>query len=150
MELMASGKRCSGEVVSVEDTGITINDNPRVKITVRAEPPGEPPFTIVKNATVSRVSIPRRGDRCTVFYDPADRENRNGITFDPVPGVTTAVTGMSASATPGPDYTLPYARPGEEDDDALEKIERLGELRDTGLISQAEFDDQKRRLLGEV
>jgi preprotein translocase subunit YajC len=153
LELMTRGKRCPGQVVSVEDTNITINDNPRVKITVRAEPQGETPFTIVKTATVSRVAIPRAGDRCTVFYDPADREGKNGITFDHVPGLTTpaappSTSTMSASA--GPDYTLPYARPGEDDDDPLEKIARLGELRDKGLISQAEFDDQKRRLLGEV
>jgi hypothetical protein len=162
LDLMTRGRRCTGEVVSVDDTGITINDNPHVKITVRAEPTGEPPFTIVKTATVSRVAIPRRGDRCTVFFDPSDRENRNGITFDPVPGFTPGATGpvttatfsgpiSPTTATAGPDYTLPFRRPGEEDDgDALAKLERLGELRDKGLITQAEFDDQKRRLLGEL
>jgi hypothetical protein len=150
LELMTRGRRCPGEVVSVEDTNITINDNPRVKMTVRAEPPGEEPFTIVKTATVSRVSIPRRGDRCTVFYDPADRTGRNGITFDAVPATIGGAPTVSASA--GPDYTLPYARPGDDDDDddPVAKIERLGELRDKGLISQSEFDDQKRRLLGEL
>ena len=30
-----------GVVLNVEDTGVTINDNPTVKMTVRAEPPGE-------------------------------------------------------------------------------------------------------------
>ena len=86
--LATRGKRCPGTVTSVEDTGVTINDNPMVKITVRAEPPGEPPFTIVKTATVSRVKIPRAGDRCTVLYDPANREEENGITFDLVPPVS--------------------------------------------------------------
>jgi hypothetical protein len=154
LHLMTHGKRCYGEVVSVQDTGITINDNPHIKMTVRAEPPGEAPFTIEKRATVSRVSIPRAGDRCVVFYDPVDPQGKNGITFDPVPGMP--IDGREAPApasmpSSGPDYTLAYARPGEgDDDDPLEKIERLGELRDKGLISQAEFDDQKRRLLGEV
>jgi hypothetical protein len=150
LELMTRGKRCPGQVVSVEDTNITINDNPRVKITVQAEPPGEPSFTVVKTATVSRVAIPRAGDRCTVFYDPADREGKNGITFDHVPGLTATPAAPTYTPASGPDYTLPFARPGEEDDGPLEKIERLGELRDKGLITQAEFDDQKRRLLGEV
>ena len=149
-ELMSSGRRCPGEVVQVEDTGITINDNPHVKITVRAEPPGETPFTFSKTATVSRISIPRRGDKCTVFYDPDDRENRNAMTFDVLPEATTAWSATGPAVASGPDYTLPFARPGEEDDDPLEKIARLGELRDKGLISQSEFDDQKRRLLGEV
>jgi hypothetical protein len=145
-QLLATGKRCTGEVVSVEDTGITINDNPRVKITVRAEPPGESPFLIEKTATVSRVSIPRRGDRCTVFYDPADRENRNGITFDPVPGMDTGVPAAAAAAAGVPGVQAD----DDDDEDPLAKIERLGQLRDRGLITQEEFDEQKRRLLGEV
>jgi hypothetical protein len=138
-ELMATGRRCTGEVLSVEDTGMTINDNPRVKITVRAEPPGEAPFEIEKTATVSRVSIPRRGDRCTVFYDPADRENRNAFTFDAVPGMT-----------PTPAATTASAAVEDDGEDPLEKIEKLGQLRERGLITQEEFDEQKRRLLGEL
>ena len=146
-QLMATGRRCTGEVISVEDTGITINDNPRVKITVRAEPPGDPPFMIVKKATVSRVSIPRRGDRCTVFYDPADPQNRNGITFDPVPGMPT--TAPATAATPAVGATVTSVE-DDPDEDPLVKIEKLGELRQRGLITQDEFDEQKRRLLGEV
>jgi hypothetical protein len=130
-DLVERGRRCDGVVVKVEDTNVTINDNPRVRFTVRAEPDGEPPFEIVKTAVVSRVAIPREGDRCTVFYDPADREHRNGVTFDNVPGVTSA----PAADDPG---------------DAFEKIEKLGELRDKGLITPAEFEEQKHRLLGEL
>jgi phosphoribosylaminoimidazole carboxylase (NCAIR synthetase) len=122
-------------VESVQDTNVTINDNPRVRITVRAEPPGEPPFTIVKTATVSRVRIPRPGDRCVVFYDPANREERNGITFDQVPGF--AQPAAAAVADDG-------------DEDALEKIEKLAELRDRGILTAEEFEAQKKRLLNEV
>jgi Short C-terminal domain len=37
-----------------------------------------------------------------------------------------------------------------EDEDALEKIEKLGELRDKGLISPEEFEAQKQKLPREV
>jgi Short C-terminal domain len=130
LQLATQGRRCSGVVESVEDTNVTINDNPRVRITVRAEPPGEPPFRVVKTATVSRVRIPRPGDRCVVFYDAANREESNGITFDQVPG-------FAAPATDG-------------NEDALEKIEKLAELRDRGIVTPAEFEEQKRKLLNEV
>lgn len=178
LELVQHGSRCPGVVVSVEDTNVTINDNPRVKLTVRAEPPGESPFTIVKHTTVSRVNIPRQGDRCTVFYDPTNREGKNGITFDSVPAgfAMPVATGGVSAGTPAPASPIPgfsqqppsapappaaepipgFSSPanvgggGEPDDDALEKIEKLGKLRERGLVTQAEFDEQKRRLLGEL
>jgi hypothetical protein len=139
--LVEHGKRCAGVVVSVEDTGITINDNPRVKLTVRAEPPGEPPFTIVKTPTVSRVNIPRAGDRCTVFYDAADRENKNGITFDPVPGFTP--TPATAASAPAP---AEAAAPAGES--LYDKLTKLGELRASGVLTEEEFETQKKKLLG--
>lgn len=133
-QLAEHGRRCPGRVLSVDDTGVTINNNPRVRMTVRAEPPGEPPFDLVKTATVSRVQIPRPGDRCTVFYDPADRQSKNGITFDPVPG-----------SPPAPAQGVPH-----EDGDPLEKIAKLGRLRDQGLVTAEEFEQQKQRLLKEI
>ena len=87
-----------------------------------------------------RVNIPRAGDSCVVFYDPSDPQNKNGITFDQVPGFSPTATSASAPAASGP----------EGDGDPLAKIEKLGELRDKGLITEAEFQIQKQRLLREV
>lgn len=133
--LATRGKRCPGTVTSVEDTGVTINNNPMVKLTVRAEPPGEPAFTIEKTAAVSRVKIPRAGDKCTVLYDPANREEENGITFD--------------SVTPASVQTpAPAAAPAPSEESLFDKLERLGELRASGVLTDEEFEQQKRKLLG--
>ena len=145
VQLAEKGKRCSGVVLHVEDTGMTINDNPHVKITVRAEPPGEPPFTVVKKATVPRVKVPRVGDRVVVFYDPANRTESNGLTFDRVPGFT-----HPGEKPPDPIFKPPTPSPKSDEEDPLEKIEKLGQLRDRGLITASEFDEQKARLLKEV
>ena len=60
-ELMTSGAKGVGTVVSVQDTGMTVNDNPRVKMVFRVEPlDGGPAFDAEKKTTVSRVEIPRR------------------------------------------------------------------------------------------
>jgi hypothetical protein len=169
-DLVQHGKRCRGVVVSVEDTNWTVNDNPRVKITVRAEPDGETPFTIEKTSVVPRVNIPRAGDRCVVFYDPSDPQNKNGITFDPVPGFDAGPAAAPAPApaaapTPAPVFTamplnLTTVTPTEEEasavkeaeaeSDPIEKIEKLNRLREKGIITQAEFEMQKQRLLREV
>src|SRR5207244_208103 len=71
-ELVENGKQAAGTIVNVEDTGITINDNPRVHLTFQIKPPDEPPFEARKTVTVSRVQIPRPGETYIVWYDPTD------------------------------------------------------------------------------
>lgn len=141
VQLTAHGKQASGVITSVDDTGITVNDNPRVKITVRVEPPGEAPFTIVKTSTVSRVRIPRVGDRCSVYYDPANPQESSAVTFAAMPGFAAAYAGV-------PQPAAPVAAAKAED--PLEQIAKLGQLRDRGLLTPAEFEAQKKRLLDET
>lgn len=147
--LLEHGKRCPGTVLSVQDTGMTINDNPRVKMRVKAEPPGEPAFEFDKTATVSRVQIPRAGDRCAVFYDPAGGEP--GISFDApalamvglVPGAAAAAPGV-APVSPPP----PAGAPADADDETIDELERLARLRASGALTEAEFQQAKARILG--
>ncbi|MEA2410819.1 MAG: hypothetical protein QOC77_1380 [Thermoleophilaceae bacterium] len=144
VQLTANGKHASGVITAVHDTGITVNDNPRVKMTVRVEPPAEAPFTIEKTSTVSRVSIPRVGDRCSVYYDPTNPQHSNAVTFTPAPGFATAFASVPQPAAPA----APAAAANAED--PLEQIAKLGQLRDRGLLTPAEFEAQKKRLLNET
>jgi hypothetical protein len=74
--LEEAGVNGMAEVVSVRDTGMTVNDNPRVALTLRVNPAdGSAPFELSKKQTVSRVAIPRAGDSFGVRYDPDDHEN---------------------------------------------------------------------------
>ena len=66
-KLRQSGASMLAEIIRVEDTGFTINRNPRVKLTVKLIDQ-EASFEL----TVFRVQIPRPGDFITVVYDPAD------------------------------------------------------------------------------
>src|SRR5947208_5738199 len=71
--LMENGAKGVGTIENVQDTGMTINDNPRVRITMSVQPlDGGAPVRLEKTATVSRVEIPRAGDRHPVFYDPSE------------------------------------------------------------------------------
>ena len=82
-ELFETGAKGAGTVISVEDTGMTVNDNPRVKMTFRVEPlDGSPAFDATKKATVSRVQIPRQGDRYPVWYDQQDPSKWAYATID--------------------------------------------------------------------
>jgi hypothetical protein len=71
-QLLETGVSAQALVTNVADTGMTINDNPRVKLTLQVQPEGGAPFEVTKKLTVSRVAVPRIGDSYWVRFDPAD------------------------------------------------------------------------------
>ncbi len=74
-ELRRSGVKGTGTIVAVEDTGITLNDNPRIVIRMRIVPDdGSPAVERSKTMTVSRVAIPRAGDRHPAWFDRSDED----------------------------------------------------------------------------
>jgi hypothetical protein len=155
-ELFQSGAKGIGTVTLVQDTGMTINDNPRVKMTFRVEPlDGSAPFDAQKTTTVSRVQIPRQGERYPVWYDRADpstwayaviaddtgRAQMRSM-FGAAAESLTGMGGIPVTATPG---APPAAAPAA---DPVERLQKLGELRAQGVITDAEFEEQKAKLLG--
>lgn len=71
-KILENGAQARAIVVDVADTGITVNNNPRVALTLQVQPEGQPPFEAKKKVTVSRVAIPSIGDSYFVRYDPSD------------------------------------------------------------------------------
>jgi hypothetical protein len=53
---------------------------------------------------------------------------------------------QEASAPPAPQYAAPPAA-APDTDDLIAQLEKLGSLRDSGVLTDAEFDAQKARLL---
>jgi hypothetical protein len=151
-ELFESGAKGAGTVISVQDTGMTVNDNPRVKMVFRVEPlDGSPPFDAQKTTTVSRVEIPRQGDRYPVWYDPAEpagtwayatiADDNGRTTMRQLFGdVAETFVGMNAPAAPAP------AAAGGQD--TIEQIKQLADLHSQGILSDEEFAAQKAKLLG--
>lgn len=66
--LLKHGKKISAPIVSVRDTGMTVNNDPYVEVTVVIRPGIKTELMF----RASRVSIPRPGDVIDVLYDPAD------------------------------------------------------------------------------
>jgi hypothetical protein len=152
-DLMATGSKGVGTVISVQDTGTTINDNPRVKMVFRVEPlDGSPALDLEKKATVSRVEVPRQGDRYPVWYDPQDtstwafatiaddsgRENIRQMFGD----VAETFVGMNAPGAPA----APAGQAGAQD--TVETLKQLADLHSQGILSDDEFAAQKAKLLG--
>ena len=150
-DLMANGSKGAGTVVSVRDTGTTINDNPRVEMVFRVEPlDGGPAFDLTKKTTVSRVEIPRQGDRYPVWYDPQDPSRWAYATIADDTGratmrqlfgeVSETFVGMKAPGAPV------AAAPGAQD--TVEALKQLADLHTQGLLTAEEFAEQKAKLLG--
>jgi hypothetical protein len=121
-QLVSAGRAAPATLLEVADTGMSVNDNPRVRLRLRIEPQGEPPFEVERKVTVSRVAVPRAGERVEVFYDPDDRER---FTF------RVGALDDDASASP----------------DVAEQLVRLAGLHASGALSDAEFAEAKRRVI---
>src|SRR3954452_24106626 len=161
LNLIQNGARGIGTVLTVQDTGMSINDNPRVKMAFRVEPlDGGPPFEAQKTKVVSRVEIPRTGDRYPVWYDAsdpadtwafamiADDTGRAQIRqmFGPQAETITGMGGapMAAVAAPAPAPAAPAAP------DPVERLRKLDELRASGILSDAEFEQKKAEILAQI
>ena len=150
MELVRSGKRGIGTIVEVSDTGVSINNNPRVVIRMRIEPlDGSPAVERSKAALVSRVAIPRAGERYPAFFDPADPDKWMFATAmdDNAPA---DVRDLFARAAAGGGAPAAAAAPAESDGGAVAELARLSELWKTGALSDGEFAEAKAQLLPQI
>ncbi|MER7335232.1 MULTISPECIES: SHOCT domain-containing protein [unclassified Micromonospora] len=123
--LAAEGAEAVGTVTDVRDTGMTVNDNPRVRLTLRISPSdGSASFTGETALIVSRLDAPRRGQRFAVRYDPADRRR--------------FVLGDALDTT------------GDLGADPLDRLAKLHQLHLAGALTEDEFAAQKRRILTDL
>lgn len=151
--LVENGAMAVGTITSIHDTGMTINDNPRVEMVFRIDPlDGSAPFQASKKSTVSRVRIPQPGNRYPVFYDREDPQ-----TFAFVESLADengrALILQKFGDAFGPDASgvgMPAAAPAAAPDgaaDPVAQIERLAALHASGALTDAEFAEQKQRIL---
>ena len=133
--LLQTGKAGEATVLEVHDTGVTINNNPRVRLKVRIDVPHEPPVEGTHAMLVSRVGVPRIDEVYEVRFDP---KNPNDFTFAP----------SSSASSPSRSTWSPPASGPTTGSDTLSQLERLEALRERGALTEAEFTEQKRKILG--
>ena len=69
-QLAKTGADGTAEVLSVQDTGATINMNPVVVLTLKVKPKSGAEFQTAGQLMVSRLAIPRAGDKIKIKYNP--------------------------------------------------------------------------------
>lgn len=143
--LVRNGATAVGTVLSIDDTGVTINGNPRVRLVFRIEPTDgiTPPFEATKTTTVSRVQLPRVGDRYPVWFDPDNRDHWafavGGAAEVVRPGLRQLVDLAKRGAQPG--------MPAPQAHDVVGELNKLNDLRLNGTITAEEFASRTEALL---
>jgi hypothetical protein len=67
-----NGPEGSAIVLSVMDTGATINMNPVVELKLHVIPAAGAAFEATARTMVSRIAVPRKGDKINIKYNPAN------------------------------------------------------------------------------
>ena len=70
--LAQNGLEATADVVMVTDTGATVNMNPVVVIQMKVTPAAGAPFDLTTQTMVSRIAVPRAGDKIKIKYNPAN------------------------------------------------------------------------------
>ena len=68
--LIHNGRDAEATILSMKDTGLTVNYSPYVSFRLRVTPTDAAPFEAGLRAFVSRIAIPSVGDTVRVKYDP--------------------------------------------------------------------------------
>lgn len=72
-EIAQTGADATAEVLSVQDTGATVNMNPVLVLTLKITPAsGGADIQTAAQLMVPRISIPRAGDKLKIKYNPAN------------------------------------------------------------------------------
>ena len=162
-QLFQTGQRATAVIEGVEGTGVSINDCPQVYLTLRVQPRNGQEFVHQRKIVLPLGSVVQPGHLVEVAYDPANPEN-DAIESDPrfvatAPAQYIKTRPPDGQAAPVHQFTsatlgasaAPAAAPAPVDDSPptlIEQIERLAKLRDSGALTEEEFEQQKKQLLG--
>ncbi len=70
--LAQNGADASADVLSIQDTGAMVNMNPVVVLSLNVQPAAGPAFQTAGQVMVSKIAIPRVGDKIKIKYNPAN------------------------------------------------------------------------------
>jgi hypothetical protein len=128
-------------------------------ITYVVQAPGVPAFSGDDTYEVWTRNWPQPGDDLPVTFD-RDHPDRIEIHWDQVPATSDsaradadAMAAELRGEAAGPASSArapssPAAPPADATDDVISELERLGKLRDDGVLTPEEFAAQKQRVLG--
>jgi hypothetical protein len=147
-QLFQTGQRATAVIEGIEGTGTEINNQPQVYLTLRVQPRNGAEFIHQRRLVLPFGSVVQPGHLVEVAYDPANPEK---VALETDPRYAATPPAVYVKTRPPGQGSMPAAAPSAPNDDPptlIEQLERLAKLRDSGALSQDEFDAQKKKLLG--
>jgi hypothetical protein len=175
-QLEESGTRANATVVEIAEKGMAVtrgaegvvaNTELALKAHLRVQPENEPEFEVKKRFSFPQMAVPSPGQTVPVLYDPQDHDK---IIVDYTPeaqqGAAFAAAGIDpnqigdlmnqaqqlraqAGQMPGtgqvPGMTPPAPAPPQAD--PVEQLEKLAKLKESGALTEAEFEAEKAKIL---
>jgi Short C-terminal domain len=151
-QLFQTGQRATAVIEGVEGTGMSINDQPQVYLTLRVKPRNGQEFIHQRKLVLPFGSIVQPGYLVDVAYDPANPDN---VAIETDSRYTSTPPAVYIKTRPPDQQAQPLAAApavaqpvsSGSPPTLIEQIERLAKLRDSGALTEAEFQEQKRQLL---
>lgn len=80
-ELMATGQQGEATILALQDTGMRVNDNPRVAIVMEVRIPGYAPYQVQKTVTLPLINLAQVqvGSVVAVLADPSQPNNPDKV-----------------------------------------------------------------------
>jgi Short C-terminal domain len=174
-ELGANGKRANATIVEIAERGMAItrgadnvvaNTEIALKTHLRVQPDDEPEFEVKKRFSYPQMAVPSAGQTVPVLYDPADHDKiivdhtgeaqqnaafaSAGIDPSQIGQLVQQAEQMRAQAAgmgQVPGMTPPA--PAQPQVDPVTQLERLAKLKESGALTEAEFEAEKAKIIGQ-
>jgi len=163
-----------GMAVTRGAEGVVSNTEIALKTHLRVQPDDEPEFEVKKRFSFPQMSVPAAGQTVPVLYDPQDHD-KIIVDYSPDAQQSAAFTAagidqgqigelmeqaqqMRAQAAqmqggmgqmPGMGQVPGMPPPAQPQTDSVAQLERLAKLKESGALTDAEFESEKAKILGQ-
>ena len=161
-----------GMAVTRGAEGVVANTEIALKTHLRVTPDDEPEFEVKKRFSFPQMAVPGAGQTVPVLYDPNDHDkiivdyspdaqqnaafsaagidpNQIGQLMEQAQQMRDQAGGMGQVPGTGQVPGMTPPAPAQPQADPVEQLEKLAKLKESGALTQAEFEAEKAKILGQ-
>ena len=161
-----------GMAVTRGAEGVVANTEIALKTHLRVTPDDEPEFEVKKRFSFPQMAVPGAGQTVPVLYDPNDHDkiivdyspdaqqnaafsaagidpNQIGQLMEQAQQMRDQAGGMGQVPGTGQVPGMTPPAPAQPQADPVEQLEKLAKLKESGALTQAEFEAEKAKILSQ-